>query len=358
MIKYISASNMLEFETKKIPQNNGAFTIEIEVENKQLGERYFLELKCPKDRRFISEELKFSANIGTVELGEQITSEIGNVYVQLVKRSLQGEILGKSLLLKEPLFKVTQSINAVEKQEPGRVSDCIESITKKANELGELYNEIQNKVNNGDFNGKDGTLIKVNGVVEKSVGFTKDPQQQLDKKMDLSGGKFDIDAQVKWEPINGMGMVMGYTATKDAFILASLDNGQNDNLTILPKSKKIYWRGKELVTSDYWRPTNKEINNIFGEKQTSAITNWTAPADGYIYVSISFGDNNKHYASIFAKDYIRAERCVAGQTSDFGWQVMTLKVYKNLVYSLDLPEYATVLNIISKFTYASGEVNN
>ncbi len=358
MIKYNSVSNELEYETKIIPQNCGVYIVDIDVEKTQEKCKYFLEIKCPKDRRFISKEIDFNDNMGTVELSGQISSEVGNIYVQLVKRSLEGEILGKSIMSKEPLFRVTESINAIDKQDYSRMNDCIESIINKSNELSKLHDEILKKVEKGEFNGKDGTLIKVNGVIEKNIEFTDNPQLQLDNKIGGDGGCFNSNALLTWETCNDISSIMGYSKNKDTFIIASLNSGISDNLTISPKTKKICWRDKELVTSDYWKPTNMEIDNIFGTKQTDTITEWTAPADGYIYVSINFGDNNRHYASIFARDFIRAERCVASQISTFGWQVMTLKVYKNLVYSLDLPEYNTVLNVISKFTYATGSIDN
>ena len=180
MIKYFSATKLLEYETKEIPQLNGNITEEIEIDSYNSGCQYFLEFSCPQGSKYISAIIEFdSANIGKITIPTMVFKAVGKVYVQLVVRDFNYNVTSKSLLSKQPYCYVKKSINASEKVPAEECFDLIASSLKAVKECKNTAAVILKDAKEGKFNGKDGTLIAVNGGLVDKLEFTANPQKQL-----------------------------------------------------------------------------------------------------------------------------------------------------------------------------------
>lgn len=199
MIEYNNATNEIILEPKRIPQTSGKITETIKVGGYSQEKSYFLELKCPKNKRYVTGKIDFSSGDGLIELPEAIINNVGDVYVQLVIRNTDGEVVGKSFVSDEPLYVIEQSINAVDDVADERVGDCLSSALKATENMVSFQKSLEEKLASGKLNGKDGTKVIVGGAEKGSVAFTKDPQEQLDEK--VSNSQFEVEKQDKTEKI-------------------------------------------------------------------------------------------------------------------------------------------------------------
>ncbi len=185
MIEYNNATNEIILEPKRIPQTSGKITETIKVGGYSQEKSYFLELKCPKNKRYVTGKIDFSSGDGLIELPEAIINNVGDVYVQLVIRNTDGEVVGKSFVSDEPLYVIEQSINAVDDVADERVGDCLSSALKATENMVSFQKSLEEKLASGKLNGKDGTKVIVGGAEKESIAFTKDPQEQLKEKANL-----------------------------------------------------------------------------------------------------------------------------------------------------------------------------
>lgn len=153
MIAYQSANNKLVLTPKNIPQLSGNTAESISIDNYNGNYRYFLELRCPKNKKYITEEIAFVSGEGTVNLPCGVTKYVGDIFVQLVIRNSTGEIIGKSFVADQPLYIIEPSINAAQSitDESG---DYLSSVVNAVNDMTVLQGEITDKLNNGDFIGE------------------------------------------------------------------------------------------------------------------------------------------------------------------------------------------------------------
>lgn len=169
MIKYISSKNELEFVEKVVPQNSGDFVESVEIENYDNNNQYFLEFKCPNNRRFISQRLKMQDNVGSVELPNKLVNAVGKVYVQLVMRNYDGIVVGKSILRKVAIYRITPSINAEQYVDLEKVGDCLSEVLNVRNSVEQIQMEQTKKLdilqNKCDKNSND--LISTNSVLSQ-----------------------------------------------------------------------------------------------------------------------------------------------------------------------------------------------
>lgn len=185
MIEYNNATNEIILEPKRIPQTSGKITETIKVGGYSQEKSYFLELKCPKNKRYVTGKIDFSSGDGLIELPEAIINNVGDVYVQLVIRNTDGEVVGKSFVSDEPLYVIEQSINAVDDVADERVGDCLSSALKATENMVSFQKSLEEKLASGKLNGKDGTKVIVGGAEKESIAFTKDPQEQLKEKANV-----------------------------------------------------------------------------------------------------------------------------------------------------------------------------
>ena len=156
MIEYQSVSNELVVETAEITQNCGNIKEKISIDNYNSSCRYFLELKCPKGQKFISEEISFKTNVGEVILPNIVSANKGRVFVQLVIRDNEGNVIGRSFISQKPIFHINYSINAERDLTNEKVGDVVEFIYKYVNELKSISDILKQKLDAGELNGKDG----------------------------------------------------------------------------------------------------------------------------------------------------------------------------------------------------------
>lgn len=198
MIEYNSVTNEIILEPKRIPQTSGKITETIKVGGYSQEKSYFLELKCPKNKRYVTGKIDFSSGDGIIELPNAIINNVGDVYVQLVIRNTDGEVVGKSFVSDEPLYVIEQSINAVDDVADERVGDCLSSALKATENMVSFQKSLEEKLASGKLNGKDGTKVMVGGVQKESISFTKDPQEQLNGKAIMIDGEISGNSTIKF----------------------------------------------------------------------------------------------------------------------------------------------------------------
>lgn len=183
MIEYKSDENVLVFELKHVPQNDGNIIEEINVDSYDSNYQYFFEFLCPQKIKFISEIIDFSnsSTTGILRISSKVTENVGKVFAQLVIRDKQGNLVRKSLMTQKALYVVDKSINAISTIQTGEVKDVLSSLLDIGNKTQEIGNKLQSDAENGKFNGKDGTIIKVNDLEQKIVEFSQDPQMQINQ---------------------------------------------------------------------------------------------------------------------------------------------------------------------------------
>ena len=199
MIEYNNATNEIILEPKRIPQTSGKITETIKVGGYSQEKSYFLELKCPKNKRYVTGKIDFSSGDGLIELPEAIINNVGDVYVQLVIRNTDGEVVGKSFVSDEPLYVIEQSINAVDDVADERVGDCLSSALKATENMVSFQKSLEEKLDSGKLNGKDGTKVIVGGAEKESIAFTKDPQEQLKEKANLVVNTISGQTNIKFK---------------------------------------------------------------------------------------------------------------------------------------------------------------
>lgn len=176
MIEYKGIDNELIVTTKNIPQRVGKITENIVIDNYNENYKYFLELRCPKNRKYITAEINYNEGEGEVELPDIVTFYSGDVYCQLVIRELTGEVLYKSFVSNMPLYIVEPSINASEKIPNNRVGDCIDKIYSKL----AMLNEVEDTV--------DLVLEDINNtktVVENLTAHVNDSCSKINQSQEL-----------------------------------------------------------------------------------------------------------------------------------------------------------------------------
>ncbi len=179
-MEYKSKENMLIFTTKRVPQNDGNISEEINIDNYDGSYQYFFEFLCPQKKKFISELISFDgSSTGAVKISGKITENVGKVFVQLVIRDKAGHLIKKSLMPQYPFYIVEKSVNATSTLKADEINDALTYLIAMGNKSVEIANQVKNDANNGKFNGKDGTIIKVGGEEKKELAFSVDPETQI-----------------------------------------------------------------------------------------------------------------------------------------------------------------------------------
>lgn len=280
---YQRETNELEFETKYVPQNSGEIIEEIIVDNYDSKCQYFFELQCPKRKKFISEEIVFNDNKGTIILPKRVNENVGEVYVQLVIRNNLGEVEQKSFISKIPLLVVEKSINASGEITKEQAIDYVSYIQREVNLLKNIKNEVETKLNNGEFNGKDGTIIKVNNNIKKVVSFVDEPQEQINRKANISNvNMLSILPSVRQvnniytNPKEWNEPYCDYTTPDNGYILVSFKTINNEQI----ENKIACTKDNIIVSQNSTGPFSFEKNyNLFlpviaGAKCRLIIVDW------------------------------------------------------------------------------------
>ncbi len=153
MVQYNNATNKLTLTSSIIPQLCGEVKVEINVDNYNSSYRYFFELKCPKNKKYLSQQLAFNSNVGSVVLPEVAFQFVGDIFIQLIIRNADGKLVAKSFISETPIFSVKESINATEKISDELYLDYIANVINSVNQLVEIKNDVELKLQNGDFVG-------------------------------------------------------------------------------------------------------------------------------------------------------------------------------------------------------------
>ena len=156
MIEYQSISNELVVETAEITQNCGNIKEKISIDNYNSSCRYFLELKCPKGRAFVTGEINFANGVGEVIIPSIVSEYQGRVFAQLVVRDNVGVVVARSFISEVPLYHINKSINADRDISNEKVSDVVEYIFNAVAGLEGIEKTLQQKLKNGEFIGDKG----------------------------------------------------------------------------------------------------------------------------------------------------------------------------------------------------------
>lgn len=210
MIKYFK-NGVLEVKTLDLPQDCGEINVTLSVEQEIEDACYYLEFSCPRNIKYISQRLeKMDNGDYTLLLPRGISEYMGEVYVQLViMSSTQARLISRSLIARDPLFVIKESILATNALESNDRRDFFEYAQNVVNGAEEKIAQIDNLIEDMP----EIIVEQVNGVLQSINTAIADCNENVHNNSIVLETKFD-KANVVQEVGQATDMVMSQKAVQ------------------------------------------------------------------------------------------------------------------------------------------------
>ncbi len=305
MIKYFK-NGVLEAETLDLPQDCGEIKVTISLEEEREDANYYLEFACPRNVKYISEQL---VRIGEKEyeiiLPRGISEYIGEVYVQLLIMSTkEATLLSRSLIARNPLFVVKESILASNALDSSERRDFFEFAQKVVADCQDKIEIMENMVVDLPVQAEEIISDKFEIVDNEFNAFKDEISERIDSEITTVTESIQQNNDLITANQNAISTNASEIADNKEYIYSvksnldttnqKLANAENVLQTKLDKLavKNAYDNGQDKTYSSNYINTNfgKKIHKsqkqftYVGTTSMQIVHQITAPANGYIMI--------------------------------------------------------------------------